>query len=293
MMPTSERLDSKDSIGPLALTQSLPRRILRMPSVRTGLALTVLVLLIAVVGPFVSPYSPTEFVGIPDAPAGVVGVFGTDSLGRDVLSRFLHGGWLLILLAAIATLVGVGGGALIGIAAAYSRGKVDEFLMRTGDVLLAFPNLVLALLFLSMLGAKLWLLVLLIAVGHMPRVARVVRGSAMSVVENDFVKYSRLIGVHRLRIMLTDVVPSISGTLSVEFGLRFTYAIGGLAGLSFLGLGVQPPTPDWGLMINENRAAMLVQPWSVLLPVLAIGILTVGTNLVTNGMSQAVIGADR
>jgi peptide/nickel transport system permease protein len=186
----------------------------------------------------------------------------------------------------------VGLGALVGVFAAYSRGWVDEALMRTGDIALAFPQIVLALLFLSILGPQLWLLVLMVAIGHLPRVARVVRGAAMSVVERDFVKAAESVGIPRWRIMVTEIVPNLSSTLAVELGLRLTYSIGLVAGLSFLGLGLQPPNADWGLMINENRIALTVSPWSVVLPVIAIALLTVGTNLVTDGLAKAAIGSD-
>ncbi len=268
-------------------------RALRTTSTKVGLLLTLLVLGVAFVGPLFSPHSPSEFVGVPFSPAGTGGPFGTDNLGRDVLSRFLHGGDTLMVLSILATGIGVGLGAAVGVLAAYARGWVDEVLMRTGDVALAFPQIVLALLFLSIIGPKLWLLVLMVAVGHLPRTARVVRGAATAVVERDFVKAAEAVGIPRWRIMLGEVVANITGTLAVEFGLRLTYSIGLVAGLSFLGLGAQPPAADWGLMINENRVALTVQPWAVALPVIAIAILTVGTNLITDGLARASIGSDQ
>ncbi|MCQ9165863.1 MULTISPECIES: ABC transporter permease [unclassified Arthrobacter] len=272
--------------------KGLLRRALRSKRTIVGLVLSLLIFAIAFLGPYIAPHSPTEFVGAPFSPAGVGGAFGTDNLGRDVLSRFLAGGQTLMILSVLATGIGVGLGALVGVFAAYSRGWVDEALMRTGDVALAFPQIVLALLFLSIIGPKLWLLVLMVALGHLPRVARVVRGAAMSVVERDFVKAAESVGIPRWKIMVGEIVPNLSSTLAVEFGLRLTYSIGLVAGLSFLGLGMQPPSPDWGLMINENRVALTVSPWSVVLPVAAIALLTVGTNLVTDGLSKAAIGSN-
>lgn len=272
---------------------SLFRRAMRNTRTRVGLGLTLLVLLTAFAGPLVAPNQATEFVGAPFSPPGTGGIFGTDNLGRDVWSRFLAGGQTLLVLALLATALGVGLGAVVGVTAAYLRGWVDEVLMRAGDLALAFPQIVLALLFLSILGPQLWLLVLMVGLGHLPRVARVVRGAAFSVVERDFVEAAEAVGIPRWRIALGEIVPNIGSTLAVEFGLRLTYSIGLVAGLSFLGLGVQPPTPDWGLMINENRIALTVQPWPVLLPVLAIALLTVGTNLVTDGLAKAGIGSDQ
>ena len=291
---TSTRAVPESSVQtPVRRKPSLFRRALRSKRTVIGLILTAVIFGIAFLGPYLTPYSPTEFIAPPFSPAGVGGLFGTDSLGRDVLSRFLSGGQTLLILSLIATLLGVGLGALVGVLAAYSRGWLDELLMRTGDVALAFPQIVLALLFLSILGPQLWLLVLMVGIGHLPRVARVVRGAALSVVERDFVKAAESVGIPRWKIMLGEVVPNVSSVLAVEFGLRLTYSIGLVAGLSFLGLGLQPPNADWGLMINENRIALTISPWSVILPVLAIAILTVGTNLMTDGLAKAAIGSDQ
>jgi peptide/nickel transport system permease protein len=124
-------------------------------------------------------------------------------------------------------------------------------------------------------------------------VARVIRGAALEVVERDFVKSAEAVGERRSRIIFGDLLPNVTSPLLVEVGLRMTYSIGLVAGISFLGFGLQPPAADWGLMINENRLAITVQPWSVLLPVGAIGLLTIGTNLITDGLSRALAGIDR
>ncbi|MEB4616534.1 ABC transporter permease [Leucobacter sp. M11] len=271
--------------------RSLVRRAIGSPGTVIGLVLTLLILLVAFVGPLVTPYSPTEFTGAPFSPPGEGSVFGTDNLGRDVLSRFLDGGRILIVLAALASTAGVVLGALIGVIAAYRPGWLDEVLMRVGDIALAFPQLVLALLFLSVLGPQPWLLVTLVAFGHLPRVARVVRGAALGIVTRDFVRSAEVLGTPRGRIVVREILPNLSSTLAVELGLRLTYSIGILAGLSFLGLGMQPPSADWGLMINENRIALTVAPWAVILPVTAIAVLTVGTNLITDGLAKAAMAS--
>jgi peptide/nickel transport system permease protein len=281
--------------GPMR-RRGLLRTAWRQPRVWTGLALVGLVSAVAVAGPWFAPHPLTAFVGPPDTPPGPLApgaLLGTDSIGRDVLSRFLAGGRTLLLLALLATVLGVGLGAAAGVVAAYRRGWRDEVLMRGCDVLLAFPQVIIALLFVSMLGPKLWLLVLVVAASHAPRTARVVRGAALGVVERDFVAAARALGDGHWKIMAAEVGPNVTGAVMVEAGLRLAYSVGIIAALGFLGLGVQPPDPDWGLMINEHRGVLTVQPWPVVLPVLAITVITVGANLVTDGLARAWSGQDR
>ncbi len=271
----------------------LLRDTLRLTRARIGLAITALVVLVALAGPLVAPHTPTEFVAIPNSGPSGEAVFGADTLGRDVLSRFLHGGRTVLWLAAAATLLGMAVGVVIGLVAAYSRNWLDDVLMRFNDVFLAFPQIILVLLAVSAIGPKLWLIVLTVGLTHAPRVARVIRGAALEVVERDFIKSAEVVGERRWRIVLGELLPNVTSPLLVELGLRMTYSIALVASISFLGFGLQPPTADWGLMINENRLSITVQPWAVMLPVVAIGLLTVGTNLITDGISRAVAGIDR
>lgn len=269
------------------------RRFLSQPEAKFGLVLTGLVLLVAIVGPFVVPawtgHGSTSYAGKPFQ----YDIFGTDNLGRDVLSRFLEGGWRLLLYSALATLLGVGLGAVLGMLAAFSGGWLDSAIMRTGDVLLAIPQLVFAMLAITVLGPQGWVLVVVIGITHAPRVARVIRSATSGVVAEDYVLASQMYAVPQWKILGRDVVPNIMGPLMVEMGLRMTYSIGAVASLSFLGLGMQPPTADWGLMINENRIALSLQPWGVLLPVIAIAVLTVGTNLLADAVATASAGRVR
>jgi peptide/nickel transport system permease protein len=266
---------------------------LRLTRTRIGLGIFVVMVLIALFGPLVAPHSPTEFVGAPNAGPSGQTTFGTDFLGRDVLSRFLYGGRSVLGLAVASTALGVGLGLVIGLSAAYAGGVADEVMMRTADVFLAFPQIVLALLVVSSLGPKLWLIVVTVGISHAPRVARVMRGAAQQVVERDFVKAAEAVGEKRRRILFSELLPNVTSPLLVEIGLRLTYSIGLVAAISFLGAGIQPPHADWGLMINENRLDLTVQPWTVVLPVVAIALLTVGSNLVTDGIARAAIGIDR
>jgi peptide/nickel transport system permease protein len=284
--------------GEVAVIQKRPwlgilKRALGMLRTRIGVGIVTLILLIAVFGPLIAPHSPTEFVAVPNSKPSGDALFGADALGRDVWSRFLHGGLSILWMSLAATLLGVVLGVIIGLVAAYARNWLDDVLMRGNDVLLAFPQIILALLAVSALGAKLWLIVLIVGLTHAPRVARVLRGSAQEVVERDFVKAAEAVGEKRSRIIFGELLPNVTSPLLVELGLRMTYSIGLVAAISFLGFGLQPPAADWGLMINENRLSITVQPWSVVLPVLAIGLLTVGTNLITDGIARAAIGIDR
>jgi peptide/nickel transport system permease protein len=279
--------------GPARARFALLGDALRLGRTRVGLAIVAVLVLVALAGPLAAPHSPTEFVAIPNSPPSGDAIFGADALGRDVLSRFLYGGRTVLWLSTAATLLGMVVGVVVGLIAAYARNWLDDVLMRANDVLLAFPQIIFVLLAVSAIGPKLWLIVLTVGLTHAPRVARVIRGAALEIVERDFVKSAEVVGERRWRIVFGEVLPNVTSPLLVETGLRMTYSIGLVAGISFLGFGLQPPDADWGLMINENRLSITVQPWAVLLPVIAIGLLTVGTNLITDGLSRALAGIDR
>jgi peptide/nickel transport system permease protein len=269
------------------------RRSLALTRTRIGLAIVGFMVAIAILGPLVAPHTPTEFVAAPNAAPGGEALFGADALGRDVFSRWLHGGLTVLWLSAAATVVGIVVGTTVGLVAAYSRNWLDDVLMRGNDVFLSFPQIIFILLAVSAIGPKLWLIVLTVGFTHAPRVARVMRGAGQEVVERDFVKAAEVVGEKRWRIVLGELLPNVTSPLLVEIGLRMTYSIGIVAAVSFLGFGPAPPSADWGTMIYENRLSLTIQPWSVFLPVLAIGLLTVGTNLVTDGVARAAIGLDR
>ena len=258
-----------------------------------GLALFLFILAIAVIGPCVAPHSPFEFITAPFAKPSDVAKLGGDVLGRDVLSRVLYGGRSVLILSFIATAIGMVIGVSLGLFAGYARAAVDDVIMRLLDVFLAFPQIVLVLLLVSVLGPRLWLIVLTVGLSHAPRIARVARGSTLEVKERDFVKAAESLGVSRIKIAFGEILPTITSPLFVEFGLRLTYSIGLIAALCFLGFGMQPPACDWGLMINENRIGLVIQPYSVFVPVALIAILTIGVNLATDGISRAMIGIER
>ena len=261
---------------------------------RVGLTLTLVVVLVAFAGPFVGSDTPNAFTTAPyQPPGGDGGLLGGDSLGRDVLARVLHGGWLLLLLSVIATVLAVAVGAVAGVVAAYRRGKVDGVIMRSVDILLALPQLVLVLLFLSVIGNKLWLLVLAVALAQAPQVARVAYASAQDTCERDFVKVVAMWGMPPRQVILRHVLPSITTPLAVEAGLRLGFSIILISGLNFLGFGAQPPNPSWGVMVNENRLGLASNPWGVLAPAVLLALLAIGVNMLVDSLARASFGEDR
>jgi peptide/nickel transport system permease protein len=268
-------------------------RILSLGSGSVGLALVVIVVLIALVGPVVAPHSPTALVGMSFAHPTARFPLGTDTLGHDTLSRVLTGGWRILLMSIAATLLGVSAGALFGIAAGYAKGTTDEIIMRTADVLMAFPQLILALLFISLIGPKLWLITILVGAIHAPQVARVFRAATLRLAAEDFVQHAESLGIASWRIVLREILPNATSPLMVELGLRLAYSVTLIAGLNFLGFGVQPPTADWGTMINENRIGLMASPWPVLVPILLIALLTIGMNLLTDALALVMTGRGR
>lgn len=259
-----------------------------------GASLALLVLAFAFLGPFTTG-SPTQFAAPPFSTPGTkgAGVLGTDMLGFSVLHRLLHGGQHLMLLAFGATAVAVGLGAVIGVAAAYIQGLAEQFLMRGVDVVLAIPQLVFALLMLSLIGPKWWLVILAVGLSQAPQTARVIHGAAQSVCEKDFVKAVAVWGMPTHVVLRRHVLPNLTTPLMVELGLRLSYSIVLIAGLSFLGFGAPPPAPDWGVMINENRIGLASNPWGVLAPAILLALLAVGTNTFADAIARANLGETR
>ena len=248
-----------------------------------GLALTTATVGIGLFGPFFSPYRPDEIFGTAFAPPSRDHLLGLDYVGRDALSRFLWGGRTAIFVALIGNTIGFVVGAAIGLLSAYRRGWLDEVLGRATDLLLAFPALVLSLLLLAAFGTSLTLVVIAIAVTTVPGVARIARAAALEIVDLPYVEAARARGERAVFVMAVEMLPNIRKPLLVDYGLHLTAAILLVAALSFVGLGLQPPAADWGLMIGENRIGLTVQPWPVIVPVCAIAGLTIGINLMIDG----------
>ena len=249
-----------------------------------GSIITLLVVLLAVFGPFFAPHGENEVVGPPFSSQGV---FGTDYLGQDVLSRLMYGGMQVLVIAVLGTILSMVIGTFIGVVAAYGGGWWDEVIMRLNDVLLAFPQILLALVVLTAVSQpKAWMIVLLVGFSNAPRTARIARGVALGLVSRDFVHAAEALGEKRSRVIVAEVLPNMNAPLLAEAGLRLTFSIGLVAALGFLGFSTDPGSANWGQMINENRLAMATQTWAVLAPVLIIGLFTIGTNLMADGIAQ-------
>jgi peptide/nickel transport system permease protein len=254
--------------------------------VRIGLVLTILALATALFGPLFAPHAPTELVGIAYGKPSADALLGYDVLGRDVLSRVLAGGqsvvWMSLAASAIALLIG----SSLGILGALLRRKTDQIINWFTDVFIAFPDLILVLLIVSLLGRDHWLIVLTVALAFIPGVIRLSRSIALGVVNQEFIESAEMLGYSRWKILFSEIMPNILTPLLVHLGIMLTWAVGMLSGLAFLGYGVAPPAADWGLMINENRAGLLIQPIAVFAPVLLIALFALGTNLLAEGVGR-------
>jgi peptide/nickel transport system permease protein len=222
------------------------------------------------------------------APGGAH-LFGTDATGRDVLARTLAGARPVLIIAPLATLLALAAGTVIGLVAGFYRGVVDEVLMRLVDVLLCLPVIVLALFVLSVLNSKSsWIVILVIAIVFTPLVSRTVRSTVIGEREREYVMAARLRGERASFIMLGEVLPNILPPIIVEATVRLGYAVFTSATLSFLGQGLQPPSPDWGLTIAQNVSVLQVAWWTVIFPAVALATLVVSVNLMADGLRRVI-----
>jgi peptide/nickel transport system permease protein len=271
--------------APAPAERSTWQKMLRQKRFVAGGIITILVALLALLGPLFAPHGENEVVGPPYSSQGPL---GTDYLGQDVLSRLMYGGTTVLTIAVLATLLSTVVGTLIGVVAAYGGGWWDEVIMRLNDVLLSFPQILLALVVLTSISQpKAWMLVVLVGLSNAPRTARIARGVALGLVSRDFVHAAEALGERRSRVIVAEVLPNMNAPLLAEAGLRLTFSIGLVAALGFLGITTDPGAANWGQMINENRLGLATQAWSVLAPVLIIGLFTIGTNLTADGIAQA------
>lgn len=260
-----------------------------------GLMFMIGIVLMALFADFVAPHDPSEqyreFLEVP--PAWVEGgssqfLLGTDYAGRDMLSRIIHGSRLSLMAGGIVILICLSSGIVIGLAAAYFRGIVETLIMRVMDTILSVPGLLMALVLVAILEPGLLNAMIAISITYMPYFVRLTRASAISEASRDYVVASRVAGAGRLRIMFITILPNCMAPLIVQATLSFSTAILDTAALGFLGMGAQPPQPEWGTLIAENRDLMLSAPWTVTFPGLAILLAVLAINLLGDGLRDAL-----
>lgn len=307
--PTTEKSDAEDTpiTRLLVAIQSFMGQMAQHPLAFSGMIIVNLFILLAIIGPYIAPYDFKEIIRSEDRraqreiPPSSEHWFGTDDKGRDVFSRVMWGTRDTIGLPFIATILAVAAGTIIGLITGYVGGWVDEFISRAMDTLLAIPALVLALVMLTTLvpvlnsvnnpliksiGATSVSITIVIVLLYVPIVTRVIRSAVLSVRDLGFVEAAKLRGEWNVYILFREIFPSVLPALVVEASLRLSYAIFLVASLGFLGLGVQPPSPEWGRMVLDSRDKLATSPWALWFPAMAIVIFIVSINLMSDGLRR-------
>lgn len=260
-----------------------------------GLIIITMFVLMAIFAPLLAPHDPLE-TSLYDQLKPPVwheggstkNILGTDDLGRDTLSRIIYGARVSLVVAVVSVGLAFTLGTLLGCLSGYYKGPVDSAIMRVMDMILAFPYLLLAIVVVAYLGPSLQNAMMAIGITYVPRFARIVRGSVLEEVEKDYVMAARSIGAGDLRIMFITILPNCMGPLIVQTTLSMASAILDAAALSFLGLGAQPPTPEWGAMIARSRSLILRASWVMTFPGIAILLAVLGFNLLGDGLRDAL-----
>jgi peptide/nickel transport system permease protein len=277
--------------GATAVVQTAPsawKRATRSGGLAVGLIIVAAMLAIAIFAPWIAPYDPNDQNVILNlADPSLEHLFGNDQFGRDVLSRVIWGARVSLFVGFIATLFGVVIGVVVGVISGYYGGTVDRLITAATDVLLSFPQLIMGLLLVAVLGPSLYNLILAIAITAVPAFVRIARGSTLAMKERDFVDACRALGYGDIRIMFLHVLPNIMDEVTVMASLWLATAIRTESTLAFIGLGLPPPTATWGGIIREGFDNMLDAPWLSVFPSLAILLVMIGLNLIGDGLRDA------
>ena len=265
--------------GPLAFYQ--------YTSAAIGFWIVIAWIALAILAPVLSPYGPNAQIGKLWAPPSAEHLFGTDMIGRDILSRTLWGAQPILLLSPISVLCATLVGVTLGLTAGYLGGVADDILMRLLDAVMAFPTLLLYVVIIAAVGASKLNVVLAITIAGFPGVARLTRSMVLDVKNREYVAAARLRGESALYIMFREILPNCMGPVFIDACLRVGYAAFAIGALGFLGLGLPPPDPDWGKMVAEGRMWIITAPWMAVVPSLAISSLVVGLNLFADGVNAA------
>lgn len=261
---------------------------LRKPAAILGLTLVVLHVVLALFSPWLAPFDPTDLVGGRAEAPGAEFLLGTDILGRDYLSRLLHGGRMALLVTFTGVICAVVVGSLLGVAAAYFGGTLDDILMRICDIKLALPGILFVSLFITGFGESIVVLVSLIGLVYFPGVIRIVRAQALTQVNLGYVLAAQLRGESAASVIAREILPNTLDVVYVEFAIRMSHAVLLLSTMSYLGLGLSPPTPDWGLMVSEGVGQLAFAPWLVLFPAVFISTLVIGLNFGAEALANAL-----
>lgn len=274
---------------PRSLTRDALNRLVRSPSGVIGLIMLILLIITALGADFIAPFPPTAV----DPPSAFQApswahLFGTDEFGRDVFSRVLHGTRISLQVGFVATLVSVSLGIIIGLISGYAGGLVDGLIMRGADIMLAIPSQLLALAIVSALGPSMRNVMLAVGISAVPRFTRLVRGTVLSAKQNVYVEAARTIGCRSRRVVFRHVLPNVVGPAVILATLYVSAAILLAAGLSFLGMGAQPPTPEWGAMVSKGRWYLRAAPWVTTFPGIAIMVTVLAINLLGDALRDAL-----
>ena len=247
-----------------------------------GLLMITLYAIVGIFGPFIAPYGEAEVIADAFAFRNEEMLLGADQIGRDFFSRLIYGARNTVGLALAATLAAFLVGTFAGLIAATQGGRLDQIMGRIADLIMSIPSLIFALLLLSILGPKWWVLIIAVAIIYAPRVFRLTRAVAGNVVVMDYIEAAKLRGEKNSYLIRKEILPNCTAPLVAEFGLEFCFVFLLIAGLSFLGLGLQPPTADWGSMVRENATLITYQDPTPLIPAAAIALLTISVNFVVD-----------
>ncbi len=272
-----------DASFEVSKTRRLMKALLQAPlSAKIGLLIIFVYIFVALFAPWIAPYGESELVGRKYQAWDDEFLLGTDNLGRDMLSRIIYGARNTVGIAVITTLYAFVTGGVCGIIAALVGGWLDQLLSRVVDVLMAIPSLIFTMLLLSIFGTSVISLILIIGTLDATRVFRISRAVSLNVVVMDFIEAAKLRGETLAWISMREILPNIAAPLAAEFGLRFCFVFLTLSALSFLGLGIQPPTADWGSMVRDTADLITFEDYTPLIPAAAIMILTIGVNFVVD-----------
>ena len=280
---------SANSTGTSSMFSLTWRRFAKSQGGLLGLVVVFLLFAVAATAPWIAPYSPLAMnQKIIYSPPSLTHLLGTDELGRDILSRIIFGSRVIIKVCFTATLAASLIGIALGVMAAYRGGVIDDLIMRFADVLLSFPAFLLAIALVAFLGANVLNIILVIALTRLPRYARIIRSSALSIKHMEYVEASRAVGAGHLFIILRHILPNCLGPIVVFSTLTLGDSILTISGLSFLGLGIQPPAADWGVMLARGKEYLLTAPWIAFFPGMAIFLTVMGFNLMGDSFRDAL-----